>query len=51
LQIENYYEGEKNPYNHHPEDTLAHMNIDYWLEQVKATAVTAAWLLNEHGMK
>ena len=45
LQIENYYEGEKNPYNHRPQDTLAHLNIDYWIEQMKVTAATAARLL------
>lgn len=45
VQIENYYKGEKNPYNHGSQDTLAHMNIDYWLEQVKASVVSAARLL------
>jgi hypothetical protein len=45
VQIENYYQGEKNPFNHVSQDTLAHMNIDYWLEQVKATVVNATRLL------
>ncbi len=44
LQIENYFEGERNPYYHTPQDSIAHMNLDYWLEQVKATVAIAAHL-------
>ena len=33
-----------NPYNHTSQDTIAHMNLDYWLEQVKATTAIAAHL-------
>jgi hypothetical protein len=41
-QIEQYDEGERNPYYHSQKDTVEHMNIDYWVEQIKATiAVTA----------
>jgi len=41
LQIENR-EDEYNPYVHSPEDNIAHMNLDYWEEQIKATiAITA----------
>jgi hypothetical protein len=44
LQIENYNNGEKNAYYHQPGDSVAHMNLDYWLEQMKATAAIAAHL-------
>ncbi len=44
LQIEDYEEGERNPYNHLPEDTIAHLNIDYWVEQMKATVAIAIQL-------
>ncbi len=43
LQIQNY-QSERNPYNHTPQDNIAHMNIDYWLEQIKATTAIAAHL-------
>lgn len=43
LQIENR-EDEYNPYYHSSEDTIAHMNLDYWEEQIKATVATAAHL-------
>ncbi len=35
-------EHESNPYNHSPEDTIPHMNVGYWLEQIKATVAFAA---------
>ncbi len=41
-QIENYFDGEMNPYYHTSQDNLAHLSLDYWWEQVKATIVTAA---------
>ena len=44
LQIERYDSGDKNPYYHQPGDSVAHMNLDYWLEQMKATAAIAAHL-------
>jgi hypothetical protein len=44
VQIEDYWGDDKNPYYHTPEDTVAHMNLDYWEEQIKATLVTAAHL-------
>jgi hypothetical protein len=43
LQIQNY-EGERNPYNHTTQDSIARMNLDYWLEQMKATTAIAAHL-------
>jgi hypothetical protein len=43
LQIENY-ESEQNPYKHTSQDSIAHMNLDYWLEQMKATTAIAAHL-------
>jgi hypothetical protein len=43
LQIENR-EDEYNPYYHSPQDTITHMNLDYWEEQIKATIATAAHL-------
>jgi hypothetical protein len=43
LQIESY-EGEKNPHHHAPSDSIAQMNLDYWLEQIKATTAIAAHL-------
>jgi hypothetical protein len=46
LQIQSYSgaQNERNPYNHTSEDNIAHMNLDYWLEQVKATTAIAAHL-------
>jgi hypothetical protein len=44
LQIEDFWGADKNPYYHAPGDTMAHMNLDYWEEQIKATLVTAAHL-------
>jgi hypothetical protein len=29
---------------HTPMDTISHMNVDYWLEQIKATTAIAAQL-------
>ena len=43
LQIQNY-QSERNPYYHTPQDEIAHMNLDYWLEQMKATTAIAAHL-------
>jgi len=43
LQIQSY-EGEENPYNHSPQDTIANMNLAYWLEQMKLTTAFAARL-------
>ena len=46
VQIQNY-KGElkeRNPYNHTSQDSIAHMNLDYWLEQVKATTAIAGQL-------
>jgi hypothetical protein len=43
LQVQNH-EGEKNPNNHTPLDSIAHMNLDYWLEQIKATIAIASYL-------
>jgi hypothetical protein len=43
LQIENR-EDEYNPYVHSPQDNIAHMNLDYWEEQIKATIASAAHL-------
>jgi hypothetical protein len=51
LQIEDHWD-EPNPYYHEPGDTIAHMNLDYWEEQIRATLVTAAHLavpLDESG--
>jgi len=45
LQIQDYKKGERNPYNHTAQDTIAHMNLDYWLEQMKATVAIAAQLV------
>lgn len=44
VQIENYHEGEGNPYTHSAQDTVARLNLDYWMEQVKATTAIAAEL-------
>jgi len=44
LQIEDHWGDDANPYYHTPGDTMAHMNLDYWEEQIKATLVTAAHL-------
>lgn len=47
LQIEDYdYTdgGEKNPYYHTSGDNIEHMNLDYWMEQMKATTAIAAHL-------
>jgi hypothetical protein len=43
LQIQNYDNAPK-PYNHTTEDSIAHMDLDYWLEQIKATTVIVAHL-------
>jgi hypothetical protein len=43
LQIEDM-ENEFNPYYHSPEDSIAHMNLDYWTEQIKATVAIIAHL-------
>jgi len=43
LQIEDY-ENERNPYYHTAQDTIAHMNLDYWEEQMKTTVAVAAHL-------
>jgi hypothetical protein len=43
LQVEDY-QGEKNIYYHGPGDNIAHMNLDYWLEQMRATVAIAAHL-------
>jgi hypothetical protein len=43
LQIENR-EDEYSPQRHSTNDTIAHMNLDYWLEQIKATIAIAAHL-------
>ncbi len=45
LQIQNYKKGELNPYNHTAQDTIDHMNLDYWFEQIKATVAIAAQLV------
>jgi hypothetical protein len=37
-------QGEKNPYYHSPQDTIAHMDLDYWTEQMKATVAIVAHL-------
>lgn len=29
---------------HSPQDNVAHLNVDYWLEQIKATVAVAARL-------
>lgn len=29
---------------HTPQDEIAHMNLDYWLEQIRATVAIAAHL-------
>jgi len=29
---------------HTPKDKISNMNLDYWMEQIKATTVTAAHL-------
>jgi aminopeptidase-like protein len=43
VQIQNYH-GEINPYNHTTRDSLAYINPDYLLEQMKATVIFAAHL-------
>jgi hypothetical protein len=43
LQIEDKV-NEYNPYAHSPQDTYAHMNSGYWVEQIKATIAIAARL-------
>jgi len=45
LQIENYNNGERNPYYHTPKDTIDYINIEYLLEQIKATITIANQLL------
>jgi hypothetical protein len=44
LQVQNY-KGELNPNNHKAQDTIDHMNLDYWFEQIKATVAIAAQLV------
>jgi hypothetical protein len=44
LQIENYNGGERNPYYHTGDDRISHLNLDYWVEQIKATTAIAAQL-------
>jgi hypothetical protein len=44
VQIQNYQEGELDPYNHTTQDSLDHINLDYLQEQIKATVVFAAHL-------
>lgn len=48
-QIENFYDGERNPYYHTSGDTLEHMSLDYWMEQVKAVVVVTASLAGTEG--
>ncbi len=43
LQIE-ARESETNPYYHSTQDTVAHMDLDYWTEQMEATAAIVAHL-------
>lgn len=43
LQIENRVD-EYNPYAHSPQDNIAHMNLAYWEEQMKATIAATAFL-------
>jgi hypothetical protein len=43
LQIE-AMEGETNPYYHSTQDTTAHIDLGYWVEQMKATAAIVAHL-------
>jgi hypothetical protein len=45
LQIQNFDGGERNPYDHSPQDTISNMNITYWLEQIKATIAIATQLV------
>jgi hypothetical protein len=40
-QVEDF-QGEPNRYYHNPEDTIDNMNLDYWLEQIRATMAIAA---------
>lgn len=41
---EDYWGDDKNPYQHNPGDTLVHITLDYWDEQIKATIAMAAQL-------
>jgi hypothetical protein len=43
VQIQDYH-GEKNPYNHSANDTLAHINTDYLTKQIQATTAFAGQL-------
>jgi hypothetical protein len=43
LQIQNY-NAERNLFKHTPLDNIANMNLDYWIEQIKATTAIAAHL-------
>jgi hypothetical protein len=43
LQIQSY-QSERNPSYHTTQDNIAHMNLGYWLEQMKATTAIAAHL-------
>ena len=44
MQIENYNDGERNPYNHTEQDRIAYINSEYLLEQMKYTTAIAAHL-------
>jgi hypothetical protein len=44
VQIESLNQ-EGNPYNHSAEDTVAHLDLDYWVEHIRATVAIAAHLL------
>ena len=44
LQIEDY-EHDKNPFYNTTGGNIAHMDLDYWIEQIKASIIFAAHLL------
>lgn len=44
LQIEDY-ENDKNPYYNSTGDTIAHMDLDYWEEHIKASLIFVVHLL------
>lgn len=50
LQIEDY-ENDKNPYYNTTGDSIAHMNLGYWEEQIKASVIFAAHLLTPLGLE
>ena len=50
LQIEDRA-NEFNPHYHTPQDNIAHMNLDYWEEQIKASVATVAHLAVPAGEK